>query len=652
MDSKQRRLGPQPRLMGALLLGTLLGGCQQENNSTSQAPNTLYLNGKIHTQDGQSSQAEAIVVQGGKFVYVGSHDGAEAYQNKGTQVVDLRGRMVLPGLHDNHIHLLGTVALDMCDLDGQSIDLDELAARVRECLPRYAPKPGEWLVVNQWSPYDGNTPTATHATLLAALDAAAPDNPIMLAGVDGHASAYNSRALALAADQDGNTVGFNGASLAPGGVFEAFIPYVDLASGVIRDGARNAIPVPDTDVLSASDDQAATQYDKILPAISELMASRGITGIQDACATDFIRQRLRNMQGQDLLHMRVTAATCFHAEDYAGTLDLGARLAKAREVRESFADNPLIKADAVKIFLDGVIEGDPFTDPVFLPNAGMLENYHRPHLAMDTSSGAVIITADSEDAGSNGIVNYSDGDLKRYVGALDKEGFSIHMHSIGDRSTRMGLDALSAARASNGDHGIPHTLAHLQVVHPDDQKRLGELGLYLTFTYAWTTPQLAYDMLVTPFIQPTRAGQPLSEALYDSLGYLHEALYPVESSRKAGAVLVAGSDAPVDSRDPRPFENMAAGIIKAAGSGDEYRASQRISLTEMLAAYTINGARAVRQGEITGSIEVGKSADFIVLDRDLFALVEAGTPEQIADTRVERTVFQGETVYTTPDMTP
>ena len=219
------------------------------------------------------------------------------------------------------------------------------------------------------------------------------------------------------------------------------------------------------------------------------------------------------------------------------------------------------------------------------------------------------------------------------------------MHSIGDRSTRVGLDALQAARTSNGDKGIPHTLAHLQVVHPDDQKRLGELGLYLTFTYAWTTPQIAYDMLVTPFIQPTRAGQSLSEALYDPLGYLHDALYPVENARKVGAILVAGSDAPVDSRDPRPFVNMAAGIAKAAGDGEDYRPHQRTSLAEILAAYTINGAKAVRQQAVTGSIETGKSADFIVLDRDLFALVEAGTPAKIAETEVELTVFKGETVY-------
>ena len=643
MDSKHPRL----RLGAIALLVTGLLGCQQDSSEAPQ-DNTLYLNGKIHTQDGTRSQAEAMVVQGGKFTYVGTREGAEALKNGATRVVDLQGRMVLPGLHDNHIHLLGTVALDMCDLDGQSVNLDQLAAKVRECLPRYAPASGDWLVVNQWSPYDGNTPTATHATLLATLDAAAPNNPVMLAGVDGHAGGYNSQALAQAQDKDGNVVGFNATTLAPGGVFEAFIPYVDLASGVIRDAARSAIAVPDTGVLSAEGEQAAAQYDKILPAISALMASRGITGVQDACANDFIRQRLLNMQDQDLLHMRVTAATCFHQDDYSGKLDIAGHLAKASQVRDAFAGNLLIKADTVKIFLDGVLEGDPFTSPPFLPNAGMLENYQNPHLALDPASGEVSITADSEDAGSNGIVNYKETDLARYVTALDGAGFGIHMHSIGDRSTRVALDALEAARASNGESHIPHTLAHLQVVHPDDQKRLGELGLYLTFTYAWTTPQLAYDMLVSPFIQPTRVGQSLSEAIYDPMGYLHDALYPVEHSRQAGAVLVAGSDAPVDSRDPRPFENMAAGIMKAAGSGDDFRASQRTSLAEMLAAYTINGARAVRQEAITGSIEAGKSADFIVLDRDLFALVKAGTPEQIAQTRVEQTVFMGETVYRKP----
>ncbi|MEH8163080.1 amidohydrolase [Aeromonas allosaccharophila] len=625
------------------LLAATLAGCQQTQPPT--AARTLYLNGKIHTQDGQRQVAEAMVVSGDQFLYVGNRQGAEALSTPDTRVVDLQGKMVLPGLHDNHIHLFGTVALDMCDLDGKPVNLGELAAKVKRCLPRYAPKAGDWLVINQWSPYEGNTPTASYKTVLAALDAAAPDNPVVLAGVDGHASAYNSRALAQATDQSGKQIGFTAATLAPNGLFAPFKPYVDLDSGVIREGARSAIPAPDSGLLSAHDEQAASQYRQILPAVSTLMASRGITSIQDACATDFIRDRLREMEDKGLLNMRVTAATCFHEDDYSGKLDIGGHLAKANRVRDQFASDPLIKADAVKIFLDGVLEGDPFSTPPFLPNAGMLANYQTPHLAMDQAGEQVTITANSEDAGSNGLVNYRAADLTRYVGELDKAGFGIHMHSIGDRTTRMALDALEAARASNGDHGIPHTLAHLQVVHPDDQQRLGQLGLYLTFTYAWTNPQPEYDMLVTPFIQPTRKGQHLHEAMYDPKGYLKQALYPVASSRKAGAILVAGSDAPVDSRDPRPFVNMAAGVNHAPQSGDDYRASQRITLDQMLDAYTINGARAVRQQAVSGSIEAGKSADFIVLDRDLYQLVASGKPEQIADTRVTRTVFRGQTVF-------
>lgn len=151
MDSKH----PNLRLGAIALLLSGLLGCQQDSSEPPPG-NTLYLNGKIHTQDGQRSQAEAMVVQGGKFTYVGTREGAEALKNGATQVVDLQGKMVLPGLHDNHIHLLGTVALDMCDLDGQSVNLDQLAAKIGECLPRSPRLPG-----NGWWSTSGRPMTAT-----------------------------------------------------------------------------------------------------------------------------------------------------------------------------------------------------------------------------------------------------------------------------------------------------------------------------------------------------------------------------------------------------------------------------------------------------------------------------------------------------------
>jgi hypothetical protein len=174
--------------------------------------------------------------------------------------------MVLPGLHDNHIHLLGTVALPMCDLDGPeaSISISWLPRSRRVC--PHAAQPGEWLVVNQWSPYDGNTPTASHTT---------PGRPGCRGTGQSGGAARGGRSrqcLQLARHWPAPKIrmAIRWASTPPHwrrAGFERFIPYVDLTSGVIREGARSAIPVPDSGA-ERHDERAAAQYDKILPAIS------------------------------------------------------------------------------------------------------------------------------------------------------------------------------------------------------------------------------------------------------------------------------------------------------------------------------------------------------------------------------------------------
>lgn len=629
------------------LLAAMSGCSQTPSPSADNSRNTVYLNGEIYTQDGQRRKVEAMAVANDTFVYTGNREGADPFIQQGFQVIDLGGKMVLPGLHDNHIHVLGTVALDACDLEGKSVNLDQLASKVKECLPRYASEPGAWLKIDQWVPYEGNEPTARYKTIRQALDAAADGHPIILSGVDGHASAYNSKALGMAEDEAGNTVGFNAKTLAKGGVFAELAPYISLDTGVVRDAAKERIPVGNFDMFAQvpGDPRGEKVYGDILPTVAKIMAQSGITSIQDACSNDFIRGQFVKMQQQGLLNMRITAATCFIEDDYKGKVDIAGHLKKAQDVRAAFANNPLIKADAVKIFADGVLEGDSFSKPPFSPNAGMLHNYQTPHLKLDHDTGAVTVVKDSVDSRNNGIVNYKTEDFKNYASALDADGFSIHVHSVGDRATRVAIDALEAARQRNGDRHIPHSIAHLQVVHPDDQRRLGELGVYLTYTYAWINQQPEYDVLITPFLEQSKKGQDINDVLYNKNSYTWRAVYPVESSYKAGAVLVAGSDAPVDSRDPRPFMNIAAGITRAIPGEPAYNPEQSATLEQMLDAYTINGARAVRQDKLIGSIEPGKSADFIVLDRNLFDLVKAGKPEQIAETKVLQTVFRGETIY-------
>jgi predicted amidohydrolase YtcJ len=635
-------------LSSFVLLAGITGCSQAPAPHGANSNNTVYLNGQIYTQDGERRKVDAIAVANDKFVYTGDRQGAEAFIKQGYRVVDLGGKMVLPGLHDNHIHVMGTIALNVCDLDGKAVNLDQLADKVKQCLPRYASEPGAVLKIEQWTPYEGNEPTATYKTIRQALDAVADGHPIVLSGADGHASAYNSIALNMAQDDEGNTVGFNAKTLGKGGVFADLAAYVSLDTGVVRDAAKEKIPLGSFDMFAqeVGDPRGEAVYGAILPDISRFMAQSGITSIQDACTNDFIRAQLVKMQKQGLLHMRVTAATCFIDDDYKGKADIAGHLQKAQQVRAEFAGNPLIKADAVKIFADGVLEGDPFSEPPFAPNAGMLHNYQTPHLALNEDTGEVSVTKDSETSNNNGIVNLKEEDFKNYATALDADGFSIHVHSVGDRATRVAIDALEAARQRNGNRHIPHTIAHLQVVHPDDQKRLGELGVYLSYTYAWINQQPEYDVLITPFLQKSKKGQDINDLLYNKNNYAWAATYPVEGTRKSGAILVSGSDAPVDSRDPRPFMNIAAGITRAVPGEAAYNPANAVTLEQMLDAYTINGAHAVRQEKLIGSIEPGKSADFIVLDRNLFDLVAQGKPEQIAQTQVLQTVFRGQTVYT------
>ena len=193
------------------------------------------------------------------------------------------------------------------------------------------------------------------------------------------------------------------------------------------------------------------------------------------------------------------------------------------------------------------------------------------------------------------------------------------------------------------DSGNPlrHTLAHLQVVHPDDQLRIGRLGLYLAITHAWIVPGIDYDMMVIPFIEVISG----ENTLYDPDSYYMRNVYPARSLMEAGGVLVGGSDAPVEDLSPRPFVNIALGVTRSNDQGQALNASEAVDIHDMIAAYTINGARAMRQESLVGSIEVGKRADLAVLDRNIASLYESGRSVEIAETQVDMTVFDGEVIY-------
>jgi predicted amidohydrolase YtcJ len=173
---------------------------------------------------------------------------------------------------------------------------------------------------------------------------------------------------------------------------------------------------------------------------------------------------------------------------------------------------------------------------------------------------------------------------------------------------------------------------------------MGRDHLYLAYTYSWATDRLDYDMTIIPFLQKMTGNSDAARHVPGS--WYEESTYPFRTSKDAGAILVAGSDAPVDTRDPRPFVNMAIAVTRR-GAADEpaFNARQAVTIREILDAYTINGARMLGRDQEFGSLEVGKSADFVLLDRDILALPEAGKADDIAGTRVLETWFRGKRVY-------
>jgi predicted amidohydrolase YtcJ len=232
--------------------------------------------------------------------------------------------------------------------------------------------------------------------------------------------------------------------------------------------------------------------------------------------------------------------------------------------------------------------------------------------------------------------------LLEFARRFHAAGFNLHIHAIADAAVRAAVDAIEGARAAD-PVATRDGIAHVQLASPEDVARIGRDHLYIAFTYSWADVDPDYDMSVIPFIQAVHGNS--YEALHPPGSYYESNVYPFRSSRDAGAVLVAGSDAPVDTPDPRPFVNMSRAVTRALPGGHPLNPQQAISIRDVIDAYTINGARFLgREGE-AGSIEVGKSGDFILLDRDILRLADAGRAQEIRNAGVLETWFMGRRVY-------
>jgi predicted amidohydrolase YtcJ len=533
----------------------------------------LYFhNGTVFDGRGFIEPGCAVLVSGGRITAVGTdRPPADA------EPIDLGGGTLVPGFIDAHVHPVHAGnQIRHCDLRSAHsvsgyVDLVAIYA---------ADHPDEaWIAGGGWSmdAFPGGIPTRE------ALDAVVSDRPVFLVNRDGHGAWANSRALELAGI-DANTP--------------------DPADGRIeRDGAGNAVGMLQegasalvsrlTPVVSADD-----WYEALLVGQERLLGF-GITGWQDAIVGDY-------QDGADPLPSYVRAAE-------SGTLvatvvgalwwdrDRGVeQIAELEERRGRWADERF-RATTVKMMLDGIIENH---------TAAMLD----PYLGVDACGGD-----------HRGIDFIDAAELPRFVTELDRAGFQVHFHSLGDRAVRTALDAVEGARAAIPDSTARHHLAHLQVVHPDDVERFARLGATANIQALWAMHEPQMDDLTLPFLGEPRGGWQ----------------YPFRSIAATGAAMCAGSDWPVSSPDPLLAAHVAVNRTlpsDAGGDGSEpFLPEQAIDLVTMLAAYTSGSARVNGLDDRAGSIRPGMDADFAVTDADL-SRIDRG---DICRARVSQTWVRG-----------
>lgn len=537
----------------------------------------VLLHGKIHTQDAGRRVVQALAVRGNAIVAAGTDQTIGAFVGPSTRSVDLAGRVVLPGLIDAHTHPAQSAQdVGKCSLDDKPLALAVLRSRVAACLKEQPGERTQWFEVIMVDPSDL---TLTRADL----DAMLSDRPLLLTGSDGHTVWVNSAALKLAR--------ITAASKDPiGGHIER--DASGQPTGTLRDSAaeiaQSVMPAP-------SLDQQAARLAKALDS----MRAVGITSVQDAAVDDRSMQIYKRLYDEHRLNMRVRGS--FHLknlhEPAAVLVD------KAVKFRAKWAVDPdFLRADAVKIFADGVIEYPSHT-------AAMLQPY------LDARGRA---TSDS------GPSYFEQDNLNKIVTGADAAGLTVHVHAIGDRAVRSSLDAIAQARRSNGTLDNRDQIAHLELVDPADFPRFKQLGVIANFQLLWAEAGDYTDQATIPFIGPQRSRY----------------LYPARSLRDAGALIAGGSDWGVSSFDP--FIAIEHGITRAERRGEPtLLPEQGLTLQDMVDAYTINAAFALKQERTTGSIEAGKRADFVVLDRDIFSL----DPFELHDTKVTNTFLDGREVY-------
>jgi len=555
------------------------------DGKTTQKADFVFQNGVVYTVDPQRSLTDAVAVKGSDIVFVASNAGAAEFVGPQTEVIDLGGKMVLPGFIDSHAHASESINEEDRVILYHLESAEEYIAAVKD----FSEKHPDLRVIygNGWN----NEAFPPEGPLKEGLDAVVSDRPVSLSSNDGHSIWVNSKALDMAGITKDTPV-------PSGGMIE-----IDLAtgqpSGTIRETAcdliQNVLP-PYT-------------VEQLKRGIRDFMieaARVGVTSVHDPLLI------LQNGDGQ--LNGYGAGRNKIRAfQDLVTDNELTCRVRGTILTDPTKGDSqvpalasacasqvhPLFRISGVKVFIDGVVEGG---------TAYLNEPYaHKPDY--------------------RGEPLWEQEHLNALCRAADRENLQIHIHAIGDAAIRMSLDALEHARRQNGNRDSRHLITHLHVVDYADIPRFAELDVVGVPQPFWHVKGEYFWELEAKYLGRERA----------------EKEYPMKSFLDAGVTLASASDYPVQVPSP-PLVGIMLGVLRCIpGDPDPNEIlgpGERMTLADMIASFTINGAYANFMEDETGSIEVGKKADLVVLERNLFDI----PTEEIGDIKILMTMFEGKAV--------
>ena len=565
----------------------------------------VYRNGYVYTVDARDSVHQALAVRAERIVYVGDDAGARRLTGKATRVVDLQGRMLMPGLVDAHMHpQSGGSRLLNCSLDYQPLTVQQFQARIQACLDTDGHKdPARWLVVVNWF-QQGMQPDGV-ATSAATLDALTTDRPIIVRSSFGHSALLNTRGIATA-KIDRATPDPTGGKI----VRDADGAATGLLEDAAQDLAMKLLPP-----LTVAENLAASS------AALDAMRKQGITTFLDAWTDPETMTAFRTLQRQGKLTARAHFGVLIDLDKGATPQQAVADLLRQKKQFDQGPTKvaPSMQVRHAKLFMDGVIAAPAFTGAMLAPYLENKGTAEQP----DWQPGA--------NAGPPSY--FTKPALASTLAALALARIDPHIHVDGDRAVRESLDALATLRATPAGKSVRPVLAHAEIVDPADYPRFAALDVTPVLSFQWAKPA------------PDTVG-----ALKDYLGPARYAtVEPQAVLLDAGARIAYGSDWPVDPLDA--WFALKVGVTRTAApdAGQTYAgtltAQPGLPRAAALRAITLNAAYTLRQEQSTGSLAVGKLADFIVLDRNVMTIPAA----QIADVQVLQTVVGGKVVYQSPE---